>query len=269
MLTFFCAFNTLFVQQVYSYLKILSTLRKVGLTLAAVITIAGITPTVVFAQEHLAAVSPNVSSIYLSDTAISNFGRVVPGITRGGQPSNKALELMAKDGVKTIIDLRMTGVGTVNEEAETKQLGMNYVHIPMTLLTPNKDQVAQFLNVVNKPANLPAFVHCRQGADRTGTLVAIYRRKVQGWDFDKTYAEMREHHFKPFLFGMKDLVKNCPNQNFEVNTTQVANSNQAPHTVADKSSLQEPVIAKLHPEKNKIMAGDLPPAGTMTMTVGQ
>lgn len=176
---------------------------------------------------------------------------------------------MAKDGVKTIIDLRMTGVGTINEEAETKHLGMNYVHIPMTLLPPNKEQVAQFLSVVNKPANLPVFVHCRQGADRTGTLVAIYRRKVQGWDFDKTYAEMREHHFKPFLLGMKDLVKNCPNQSFGVNTAQVANSQDAPRTVADKASVQEPVIAKLHPEKDKVMAGDLPPAGTMIMTVDQ
>ncbi len=241
--------------------------------LVAVITTTGITPSIVSAQEHLAAAAPNFSTICVSDSAIDNFGRVAPGITRGGQPSDKALELMAKDGVKTIVDLRMTGIGTVNEEAAAKHLGMNYVHIPMTLLTPNKDQVAKFLDVVNKPANLPVFIHCRQGADRTGTLCAIYRRKVQGWDFDKTYAEMREHHFKPFLLGMKDLVKNCPEQNFGISTATTATATipvatAAPPVVADEPAAPEQVISKLRPDQ-KVMAGDLPPAGTMTMTVGQ
>ncbi len=247
-------------------MKILSTFRQVGFTLIAAATTIGITPSIVAAQEHLAAVAqPAISAALSSDSAIDNFGRVAPGITRGAQPSDKALALMAKDGVKTIIDLRMNGTGTESEEATTKHLGMNYVHIPMTLLTPSNDQVAQFLQVVNKPENLPVFVHCRQGADRTGTLVAVYRRKVQGWDFDKTYAEMREHHFKPFLLGMKDLVKNCPGQNYVLSSTANTSNavvSAAPRTVAP----QQPVEASLL-STEKIMAGDLPQAGTMTMTV--
>lgn len=223
--------------------------------LVAAITTAGITPSLASAQEHLSAVSqPNIARVCLSDNEIGNFGRVAPGITRGAQPSDKALAMMARDGVKTIIDLRMNGSGTEDEEAKTNRLGMKYVHIPMTLLTPNAQQVSQFLSVVNSPANLPAFVHCRQGADRTGTLVAIYRRKVQGWDFDKTYAEMREHHFKPFLLGMKDLVKNCPNQTFALTSNA---STDAPHVVADNSKPKENVIAKLQSEQNKIMTGPL------------
>lgn len=241
-------------------MKILRSFRKVGLTLVAAITTTGITSSFAFAQEHLASVpSQQIAAVCLSEAAIENFGRVSPGITRGAQPSDKALSLMAKDGVKTIIDLRMNGTGTVNEEALTNKLGMKYVHIPMTLLTPNAQQVAQFLDVVNSPANLPAFVHCRQGADRTGTLVAIYRRKVQGWNFDKAYDEMRQHHFKPFLLGMKDLVKNCPSQNFQT-TTASANT---PSVV---SAATGNVIAKQLPNQ-KIMAGQLQPAGTTMMTV--
>jgi protein tyrosine phosphatase (PTP) superfamily phosphohydrolase (DUF442 family) len=199
--------------------------------LVAVITTTGITPSLVSAQEHLSPTSAaTISPVCLAEKEIGNFGRITPGITRGGQPSNKALELMAKDGVKTIIDLRMTGSGTEDEEAATNHLGMKYVHIPMTLLTPNAQQVSQFLSIVNTPSNLPVFIHCRQGADRTGTLVAIYRRKVQGWDFDKAYAEMREHHFKPFLFGMKDLVKNTT-RTVDLTSATAAN---APLAVADK-----------------------------------
>lgn len=223
--------------------------------LVAVVTTSGISPSLVSAQEHLAAAAqPAIQAVCLSDKEIDNFGRVAPGITRGAQPSDKALAMMAKDGIKTIIDLRMNGSGTENEEATTNRLGMKYVHIPMTLLTPNAQQVSQFLNIVNSPANLPAFVHCRQGADRTGTLVAIYRRKVQGWDFDKTYAEMRQHHFKPFLFGMKDLVKNCPNQTFALTSN---GSNDAPQMVAESTQRKESVIAKLQPESSKIVPNHL------------
>lgn len=223
--------------------------------LVAVITTTGISPSLVSAQEHLSSVAqPTIQAVCLSDNEIDNFGRIAPGITRGAQPSDKALAMMAKDGVKTIIDLRMNGSGTENEEATTNRLGMKYVHIPMTLFTPNTQQVAQFLSIVNSPANLPAFVHCRQGADRTGTLVAIYRRKVQGWDFDKTYTEMREHHFKPFLLGMKDLVKNCPNQTFALTSKA---SMDAPRVVAEISERKENVIAKLQSEQNKIGPGQL------------
>jgi len=236
--------------------------------LVAVISTTCISPSLVSAQEHLSAVSqPPISAVCLSDNEIDNFGRVAPGITRGAQPSDKALALMAKDGVKTIIDLRMSGSGTENEEATTNQLGMKYVHIPMTLLTPSTEQVSQFLSIVNTPSNLPAFIHCRQGADRTGTLVAIYRRKMQGWDFDKTYAEMREHHFKPFLLGMKDLVKNCPNQNFDL-TTPMASTAAAPPVVAEQSDTNEQVIAKLHPD-SKAVTGNLSPASAMMVTVKQ
>lgn len=248
-------------------MKIYSSLRKFGLALVAVITTAGITPAQVFAQEHL-AVAPSQAisaAVCLSDREIENFARIAPGITRGAQPSDKALKAMAKDGVKTIIDLRMNGIGTVNEEALTNKLGMKYVHIPMMLTTPSNAQVAQFLSVVNSPANLPVYIHCRQGADRTGTLCGIYRRKVQGWDFDKTYAEMREHHFKPFLFGMKDLVKNCPNQKFDLAD---ATNAMTPNIVTEAGGSVPAVIAKLHPAKE--IAGDLPSAAGMSvMSVDQ
>ncbi len=75
---------------------------------------------------------------------------------------------MAKDGFKTIIDLRMNGSGTENEEATTKRLGMKYVHIPMTLLTPNAQQVSQFLSIVNRPSNLPVFHSLQTGRRQNG-----------------------------------------------------------------------------------------------------
>ena len=34
-------------------------------------------------------------------------------------------------------------------------------------------------------------MHCQQGADRTGTMMAFYRIAVQGWPKDDAIAEMK------------------------------------------------------------------------------
>jgi len=139
-------------------------------------------------------------------TSISNFDMVSPEILRGGVPSDLALEQLAKHGVKTVVDLRMDGKGCEHEHVFAHRLGLQYVHIPMGFKKPREKQIVEFLNTLNNKANLPVFVHCRQGADRTGTLLGIYRVVENNWTFRRTYAEMRLHHFKPFLSGMKNTV---------------------------------------------------------------
>lgn len=139
--------------------------------------------------------------------AISNFAKVSPILFRGGQPSAKALQQLKDSGVKTIINLRAEGDSTKKEEALAKKIGLNYVHIPLLFTAPPIPTVVKFLQVVNNPENQPCFVHCRQGADRTGMMVGIYNILMQKWSYKTTYADMRTHHFKPFLASMRNLVK--------------------------------------------------------------
>jgi len=148
----------------------------------------------------------NDASTSLLQNRIDNFDKVSPTIWRGARPSDIALEDLAGNGVKTIVDLRLDGNGCEHEHVYAHRLGLKYVHIPMSFKKPTSEQIVQFLNVVNDKNNAPVYVHCRQGADRTGTLVGIYRTVMQGWKFDRVYAEMRDHHFKPFLLGMKKSV---------------------------------------------------------------
>jgi protein tyrosine/serine phosphatase len=42
---------------------------------------------------------------------------------------------------------------------------------------------------------LPAFIHCQHGADRTGTMVAVYRVRVQGWTKEDAIKEMMEEKY--------------------------------------------------------------------------
>ena len=139
---------------------------------------------------------------------VPNFQMVSNGIWRGAVPSQEAMSALAGDGVKTIIDLRMNCAGVAKESDEAKQLGLNYYHFALGFNKPEQRKIQDILAIMTNPVNQPVFIHCRQGADRTGMLVGMYRRVWLGWSFERTWTEMRQHHFKPFLFGMKREVRN-------------------------------------------------------------
>jgi protein tyrosine phosphatase (PTP) superfamily phosphohydrolase (DUF442 family) len=169
---------------------------------------------VVVAHSTLGAQAENVqtsaeqsSIVATAPDMVPNFEKVNEGLWRGSAPSSAALDALKHDGVKTIVDLRLDGDGVESESAHAKKLGVKYFHFPLSFKTPGKDELKQILSVMTDPVNQPVFIHCRQGADRTGLLVGLYRREWQGWNFKRTYAEMRQHHFKPFLFNFKHQVE--------------------------------------------------------------
>ena len=157
--------------------------------------------------------------------SIDNFERVSSSIWRGAAPSDASLKQLADKGIRTIIDLRMNGIKCSREEETVKQLGLKYVHLPMGFRKPTYQNVTAFLKTISDPVNLPVYIHCHQGADRTGVLVAIYRIIVDKWSFDKTYSEMRSHHFKPWLFGMKKSVAAVSQKDSVRQTLQIAMDN--------------------------------------------
>lgn len=158
---------------------------------------------------------PEIAETGLPRTAqfpISNFERVNSVLLRGAVPSDKGLSALRDAGVKTIVNLRMKGDGSTNEELKVKACGMNYVHIPLGFSTPDTATIGRILRVITNKEMQPVFVHCRQGADRTGMIVAIYRMLVDNWEFKDAYTEMRKHHFKPFLLVLKEAVRTCQAQ---------------------------------------------------------
>jgi tyrosine-protein phosphatase SIW14 len=99
---------------------------------------------------------------------------------------------LAALGVKTIIDLRSEGGRSHEEEAAVKTAGMRYVSVPMRgLSAPSADDMAKVLALLDDPSAGPVFLHCKRGADRTGTVVACYRIKHDRWDNQKALEEAR------------------------------------------------------------------------------
>lgn len=131
---------------------------------------------------------------------IDNFAQVSSTYFRGSQPEGHDYADLAAAGVKTVINLEGSDAQG-NEAAMVKAAGMHYVQIPMTThVVPTNAQVAQFLSVIDNPANQPVYVHCIGGRHRTGVMTAIYRMTDQGWSGTQAFTEM-----KKFKFGMDFL----------------------------------------------------------------
>ena len=152
------------------------------------------------------AVAPSAAQSPSTSVEIKNFGKVNDNYYRGSQPSAKQFEELKRLGVKTIIDLRKDRVEQASEWA--KAVGLQYVNIPLTTKkAATEDQTAEFLKLVNDPANQPVYVHCKGGRHRTGQMTAIFRITNDGWTSDRAYTEMKKYDFEDSFFYPRSLKK--------------------------------------------------------------
>lgn len=139
---------------------------------------------------------------------IHNFHRVNELLYRGGQPDLKDLKRLKDLGIKTIVNLRGAGEGSDKEEREAHALGLQYINIPMSgLRRPTPDSISRALDLISSPDTQPVFVHCARGSDRTGTVVAVYRIKHDGWTAKKAIEEAESLGMKFWERGMKDFIR--------------------------------------------------------------
>ena len=130
---------------------------------------------------------------FAADVAgVTNFHEINDHVSRGAQPSPEGFQNLAKMGVKTVIDLRESGSRAVAEKKVVEGAGMHYVNIPLRGLgAPADDVVVKLLAMFENRSSGPVFIHCRRGADRTGTICACYRITHDHWDNQKALAEAK------------------------------------------------------------------------------
>ncbi len=140
---------------------------------------------------------------------VPNFHQVAPNIYRGGQPTDQGWNSLAKLGVKTVIDLRRENEHSAQDEKKAvTAAGMRYVNVPMNgVVAPSDRSVAKVLSILDSSSSAPVFVHCRRGADRTGTVIACYRIKYDHWQNDKALNEAKSYGMHWTEVGMKRYVK--------------------------------------------------------------
>src|SRR5262244_2944180 len=123
---------------------------------------------VALSLASLSAAGP-ASTVPLASIRIDNFGKLNDHYYRGAQPDKSDYTDLANLGVKTIIDLQRDGRD--DEKGFVEHAGMKFYRIPLTTSDrPSEDAIAQFLKIVNDPANQPVYVHCAGGRHRTGAM---------------------------------------------------------------------------------------------------
>ncbi len=123
---------------------------------------------------------------------VPNLHKVAPNLYRSAQPTAQGMKELKHMGVETIVNLRSFH----SDRDEIGKTGLGYEHIYMKAWHPERKEVTRFLQTATNPRRTPVLVHCRHGADRTGTMCALYRVAVQGWTKEAALKKMTDGGFE-------------------------------------------------------------------------
>ncbi|MGI5868853.1 MAG: fused DSP-PTPase phosphatase/NAD kinase-like protein [Kiritimatiellia bacterium] len=132
---------------------------------------------------------------------VPNLHQVSANLYRSAQPSALGMKNLKAKGIETIVNLRSFH----SDRDEIGGTGLGYEHIYMKAWHPERKEVVRFLQVVTHEKRPPVLVHCQHGADRTGTMCALYRVAVQGWSKEEAIREMTQGGF-----GFHEVWQNLP-----------------------------------------------------------
>ncbi len=132
---------------------------------------------------------------------VPNLHQVSTNLYRSAQPTAEGMQNLKKRGVATVVNLRSFH----SDRDDIGGTGLAYEHIYMKAWHPERKEIVRFLQIVTDPKRTPVLVHCQHGADRTGTLCAMYRVAVQGWTKEEAIREMTQGGF-----GFHEVWKNLP-----------------------------------------------------------
>jgi len=131
-----------------------------------------------------------------------NLAQVDAGLWRSAQPTAEGFKNLKALGIRTVISLRRLA----DDRTPLKGLGLRYVHIHFAPWRAEDEDVVRFLKVVSDPQNQPVLVHCQHGADRTGTMVAIYRAYAQAWPLSEAMQELPRFGFHSIWANLKSYL---------------------------------------------------------------
>ena len=103
---------------------------------------------------------------------IANACQAFPNVVTGGQPAVRHLEQLKASGAHLVLDLRdPMEPRPFDEPAVVKQLGMEYVNVPVTAGNLGDDQLDDIREILRRSASKQLFVHCASGSRVGGALL--------------------------------------------------------------------------------------------------
>ena len=137
--------------------------------------------------QTVTAVRPAQWAEPITLAGVPNLHKVSDGLYRSAQPTSEGMANLAAMGIKTVVNLR----DRHSDLDEIGDLPLQAKRIDIFTAHMKDEYVKEFLAIVDDTSNAPVLVHCQHGADRTGTMCAMYRILRQGWTPDEAIEEMK------------------------------------------------------------------------------
>jgi|ERR1041384_8368872 protein tyrosine phosphatase (PTP) superfamily phosphohydrolase (DUF442 family) len=148
----------------------------------------------------------------LASAGIRNFHDVDMALSRGAQPSEAGVQALARRHTAIIVDLRPESEDPRafnSEKAAANASSIEFKNFPLSnWLAPRAETVREVLRVLESatPAQ-SVFVHCQRGADRTGTIIAIYRIEHDCKTATEAIREAYEDGMGWWQFPMRHFIR--------------------------------------------------------------
>lgn len=147
------------------------------------------------------------AQVATSSKDLPNLYKVTDKLYRGGQPTEAGIRQLKTMGIRTVINLRDDDERARRERSWVTNAGLRFINIPLSnILGPKHDKIATIIAEIEQSENHPVFIHCKRGADRTGTAIAVYRMSHDGWNADQANSEAKKFGFGWWQIFMKDYI---------------------------------------------------------------
>ena len=147
-----------------------------------------------------------------------NLHQMTPTLYRSGLPDSRALPLLEKLKIGTVINFLPESDATWLKTADIKQVQLTY----RTNHVDDSDVLAALRAIQQAESNGPVLMHCKHGSDRTGLMAAMYRVVIQGWSKEDALNEMTLGGFGTSN-GFKDGVRYMMRADVDKLRTALAN----------------------------------------------
>lgn len=142
-----------------------------------------------------------------------NLHQVTPRMWRSAQPSPSHIARMARQGIRTVINLRGARdcAAYLLEQEACRRHGLTLVDFPLTSREPpSPDRIAAFDRMLAE-IEYPAVMHCKSGADRAGIGAALYLMLREGRPLSDAQAQLhwRFGHVRQSPTGVLDYMLEC------------------------------------------------------------
>jgi protein tyrosine phosphatase (PTP) superfamily phosphohydrolase (DUF442 family) len=133
-----------------------------------------------------------MSNPYQALSGVANACQILPNVITGGQPNAQQLRALKEAGGGLVLDVRDPMESRpVDEPTLVRQLGMEYVNIPVGAGSLDDTTLERILTVLRQAGDRTVFFHCGSGNRVGGALIPYFMLDMGLGEEDAVEQAMR------------------------------------------------------------------------------